>query len=73
MRKHRELEPAKLADRQAQKGNVPTRPRSSGIRGFHSMRGTRRTVPSYGRGKRTRGTGKPVKALSGDAGAGNQP
>jgi hypothetical protein len=53
-RKRRELEPAKsfgfsqdrLADKQAQKGNVPIRPRSSEVRGIHSIRGTRRTVPS---------------------------
>jgi hypothetical protein len=30
---------------------VPTRPRSSDICGFHSIRGTRRTVPSYGHAK----------------------
>ena len=46
MRKRRELEPAKLADRRAQKGNVPIRPRSSDVRGIHSMRGTRRTASS---------------------------
>ena len=46
MCKRRELEPAKLADRQAQKGNVPIRPCSSDIRGIHSIRGTRRTVPT---------------------------
>ena len=55
-RKRRELGPAKLADRQAQKGNVPIRPRSSEIRGIHSMRGARRTVPTYGHGKWTHGT-----------------
>ena len=52
------------ADRQAQTGNVPIRPRTQRLRGIRSIRGTRRRAPSYGHGKWTHGTGKPVKALS---------
>jgi len=81
MRKRRELEPAKLADRQAQKGNVPIRPRSSEVRGIHSMRGTRRTcaVHKHSVQHRPKVTenghmerGNPPRALSGKAGEGDQ-
>jgi len=53
-RKRRELEPAKRLIGRLKQGNVPIRPRSMRIRGIHSIRGTRRTVPIKSRKMDTR-------------------